>query len=751
MATPPSTSQSLIAEALARGDIDYPTSLTYRAWALFADSRLPPEYDGEAWQGEDTALFLDVSRAWSGLEAATQAALQPFLLRPTEEGSYYHPGAPPAGVAAAAAGTEDEAVECPFPAQGDRPDWRSTPTTHFVVWSCGYGEAGDVDADKRVVAAAVAEEVWDAMVPETGPPKPDSFPSFPLDARIDIYLVKPHLCKRRQDSCAPIPLDEQSTKPVLAAVATAPPCGPGSGGALTSSGYMILDRERVAAAPPVGPWPFRYTFAHEFFHLIENARNLQAQGGTCQGDAPQENVTSWLVEASAEWAAWAYFPDDGPDERAELFRRFQQRPASISLRSLLGLHPYQAFLYPFFVQQEKNESRTAFLDLWKDSGAVRNARQLDDRLDAILPFADHFRDFAVRNVDTTAAELPGDPLPLAERHQAQDPAIPENVKPIILEPAVTLDDAPAEVQRAASMQALTAQYERYTVGDGVRHVKVDLQELVNSGFVQIDVLANVAGTWERRRVPGLVFEFCRDDPGDDIGEFYVILSHHDRRQDLQASGTYRVRTRSTCPSGWSGSIRYLLTQDEHSVEDVVSGTEFDDEHEREEQVWTIVSTTPAGEPPELDQLEFAWRGRYDQLDTWSKSLTDPCLGQTIRTRSESSGVGSATDRLEMRPEDGGRYRPTPLIDVPLPQIVGIRSSSFQNCNGLGGDHTEPLGVRPDQFAGVIIGSPDLAILEPDPNDPIRFHGSSVWCDIQEPRPGGFYRLTATVSWDLRRR
>src|SRR5262249_26880460 len=81
--TLPPTSQQLIADALRGGRIDLPTALRYRAYALFGDGRLPPEFDGDGTTGEDTLLFLEILRRWGQLPADVQADLQAFLVRPT--------------------------------------------------------------------------------------------------------------------------------------------------------------------------------------------------------------------------------------------------------------------------------------------------------------------------------------------------------------------------------------------------------------------------------------------------------------------------------------------------------------------------------------------------------------------------------------------------------------------------------------------------------------------------------------------
>jgi hypothetical protein len=71
------SAQSLIADGFASGRIDYPTSLLYRAYALFGDPRLPAEFAGDGAFGEDNALFAETLYSWPTLPKATQDRLAP--------------------------------------------------------------------------------------------------------------------------------------------------------------------------------------------------------------------------------------------------------------------------------------------------------------------------------------------------------------------------------------------------------------------------------------------------------------------------------------------------------------------------------------------------------------------------------------------------------------------------------------------------------------------------------------------------
>ena len=749
----PPTSIGLIANALAAGTIDYPTSLVYRAYALFGDSRLPPVYDGALRRGEDQGLFLEASGMWGTLTPEMRAALEPFVVRPSDPRSI-HSAPPPGGlVARTAAGITPLAtplaeLKCPYaPGQGS-PDWRATESAHFVVWSCGGGNlALDPDAALRPIVAGVAEEAWNAMTPEAVPPRPDNFAAGPAPQnRIDIYILQGADCHDRQGACAPIETDANGKRP-LAAVIPAAPCDGAGGGALTSSAYMLIDRDSVAA-PTGGPSKFRYVFAHEFFHVLADAMNLEAQGAGCFDPAANASTlaTSWLSEASAEWAAWAFFPNDGPRERTNLFLAFQEyrQPAFVSLLSIDGQRPYEAFLYPFFLQQEKGGARTPFLGMWKASSSARKPEELDDRLDQVLAFAGGFRDFTVRNFNKTVE------LPPSERHyQGQDSAIPANESPNLLQPTVTLENPGTKLGRAASLQPLTAQYEHYLVKDAVRFVRIDAGRLANSGFVDLDALANVRGVWQRRKAERGVLEFCREDAADDIQEFYLVVTNHDRRRGQAVTGSYDVEMRATCPSGWTGTLKYVYTDDEAGAFSDANASYTKDDHVRQEETWTFVGTTPGMPPDSNDTIDAVWTGSFSQneVDTYRPTA---CVGyEPTYTDVANSGSGTGPQQFTVIPSDQNPDQVSlqPMFPT-LNVITVIGSKHTEACNSV--PTTQAFTFTWDDGLSQLSGT--LPLLVADPNDPGHYTGT--FTSIHDVRTGigvDSHVTDAQTTWDIRRR
>jgi hypothetical protein len=88
--TPLPSSQSLIADAVAAGQLDEPTSLLYRAYALFGDPRLPAKYAAAGAFGEDPTLFAEIQDQADRLPPGLREQLAAYLLRPTDPHSPLH-------------------------------------------------------------------------------------------------------------------------------------------------------------------------------------------------------------------------------------------------------------------------------------------------------------------------------------------------------------------------------------------------------------------------------------------------------------------------------------------------------------------------------------------------------------------------------------------------------------------------------------------------------------------------------------
>ncbi len=426
--TPPS-SQSLIKQALANGTIDYPTALLYRVWALYQAPELPEAYDGAGTLGEDTGLFFELSHARESLPQEIETQIAPYLVRPNDPTSIFSQDPGTIALNRNPRAPNPPPIGCALNALG-QPDWRYTESAgnHFVVWSCGGGVGGtDPYAGGRSLVGNLAEEIHDKFEADFVVPLTDDYDAGPEPKdRIDIYILVPNQCRLRGGACVVVPGN------ALAAASPASPCRRrDGGGALTSSAYIIVGAAQLPASGGDSS-DLRYILTHELFHAASFRLNLGAQGGICPGGTPDllpETQRSWLTEASAEWSSFAFYPEDMQERRTILFEHFQkyrgtatQGLQNVSLEEL----PYQAFLYPAFIQEESGQSPETLLDFWISSGGARTREDLDRHLDQTFSFAENFRNFAVRNLNL---DPPGDPI--FPPHSAYDPALTLNVAPFI--------------------------------------------------------------------------------------------------------------------------------------------------------------------------------------------------------------------------------------------------------------------------------------------------------------------------------
>ena len=438
-----------------------------------------------------------------------------------------------------------------------------------MVWSCGGGNpALDPIAGLRTVTSTLVEQVWAAMTPVLATPRPDDYPSTGPEprARLDVYIVKRNRCVMRSGVCVPLPPPNPETgQPPLA---TAYPCAPCEGGGTlphSSSGFMLIPEDRVPAnVPGAGVRPSYGRSSRTRCSISSSTRSdLEAVGNGCGGPlgAGRKEPSAWLVEASAEWASWAFFPNDAPVRRRRQLDRFlTTRDPSVHGLLTLGIRVYQSWVYPFFVQQEDGGAVDRILDLWAFNTEVRTAAGITDLLAARFPFVEHFRDFAVRNVNTD--ELPG--MPIHPLYSDQDPALLPllDVSPEYVNPVRKIANPVDDEQHPVRLAPLAAQYEKFELADdSIRWMKLDTSDVPHS---DLDVLVELPDRVERRRIAGNVFTACRDDAGDDVHTFTAIVSNTDHREGGSIAAAGRLTARKLCPSGWRGEIRLTLTVDQSS-------------------------------------------------------------------------------------------------------------------------------------------------------------------------------------------
>jgi hypothetical protein len=534
----------LIADDLAHGDIDYETSLLYRFYALFTDSRLPARYQNAPSDGEDSGLFAEVQAVLPTLSPAGQAALAPFLARPDDPASAFGPAASPA----ARRLDDGSQNHC-------ETDWLESTGSHFKIHVCA---TGDDAADGSLLSSVlgIAEALWDPMTAGMGAPPGDCFTPAGGnqicpggDGKIDVYLLATNQC---WESPAPFARCWSITG-ASNAIAVAVPAPPKVN--KTSSGFILLSRERAT-----DPDSIRTDFAHEFFHVLQFRHN-QAAMTAATGvviDGRTLYWKSWFVEASATWAEWEYVPATSPEEVHWRFAAdFQPSRASLS-SDRPSAHMYASYIWPFFVEQEKGPS--GVFQAWVAAESAADPDGITAAVDQQLSFQTHFRDFAVRNWNK---DLPGHPIAaLYDDLEASDGSLPPF--PAASPPFATSFELPLTSGAPAKVTtvnvSLAAQYDEITFQPDVRKVMLKFEQLPAS--IDVDLLVEIdGGDWNLVRVAkGEPVFYCRDHEDENVSRIIVITSNHDRTRFTFASGDYEVEGGPSCcaelanVTAWKGHV-----------------------------------------------------------------------------------------------------------------------------------------------------------------------------------------------------
>ena len=550
------SAQENIGKAFDSGKIDYGTFLLYRAYALFGDRRLPREYIGTGSGGEDSLLFheLNVAVEENNLPANMVAQLQPFIVRPADPLSVFNTPAynPPAGQVAGG-------TKAPAAVDGGLPctnGWASQVSngTRYRVWArCSSPEEAVADAGTTYVVTytkRLMDDMFDAMVAHMGYPLPDKDGG---DEAIDIYVV------HAGDSVEHDGSSHEISKGAYA-VASETAVKDGVEAGKGKSALIIMPRNDVGSSF------YRYALIHEFFHVLQNAHNVQVQWRLTDDEKWEEY---WFTEASAEWAsgyferkvAWSLPLDSArPDRHQQQFTDgFQRNTAPIHkpAKSVEGVdvssggRVYQAYVWPLFMEQQSGADSIA--NAWRAMRPLTQGdyKAADNAVDAQLSFETNFRDFALRNLNS---DFGGD-QPLEVRYHQLDNLFPNEKMPV----KIDLGVLPVGTESGFNLPvtSLTTEYFYFETEANVGYVEVDFSKSTPQEDLSVDaVVKKRNGKWQTMRIPtDRKFKLC------DVEKAWVAVSNHNRdlTKDLARDQLFEAMPGAcTCAlyeqitTGWNG-------------------------------------------------------------------------------------------------------------------------------------------------------------------------------------------------------
>lgn len=461
---------------------------------------------------------------------------QPFMVRPDDPTSIFHNQTPvPTAQPRSTSGAKGPAPSTNISGNSEGWGFLESAPGHFKVWARCDPSNTWVDPDTAEAISdtlLLADTVWTPITVLMGTPVPDEGgPRGGGDPAIDIYLVDP------LDESFYAGRHHEITNGAIAVTRPAPPYPHRA-----ASGYISLPRTAVHT---IG---YRSTVIHEIFHVLQFAHNWII---THDGESEY-----WFSEASATWAQvhfdrtittwpprWAGREADyDPLPRYKSFQEYPVYSTSLQTSGPRGsreqLHEYDAFIWPFFMEQQTGGPQ-AIANAWY---AMESATTWDGALDDIniqLPFDVNFHRFAVRNLNRA---FDGQ-NPIGTRYKDLEPLFPDGLAPMgpdgsasVYIPAI--DDPPT--QMTERIESLTADYKAFARAEGEQgHWEFDFSALNPNTNVDIDaVVKKNDGTWELlSSLPhtGLV-TIC------DVSEVYLVISNHstDRNTVVRGNFTYRA-------------------------------------------------------------------------------------------------------------------------------------------------------------------------------------------------------------------
>ena len=348
-----------IDEALTAGDIDEIDALRYQIFAVFGDPRLPEQFrseEGPNWSG--MRFVTRLAERIEDLPPSVRSELEPFLLPPPQEGSWYDLRENAAAQSASGFAQKAAPLFTAIAAVNDKV---------LIQWPTDKPE---LEAGARQLRTELegAGGIWNKLISLMGdPPLSDEGIMEKYnggDRRFDIYLV-------RNDNVV-----TQARFNAGGWTATY-----GIVGAPATPVYVVMNYDKHLKGGSLDAADYRGTLAHEFMHALQFTFDV---AGSRWDDY------FWLMEETAVWAQHYVYRTD---QTEWAFHRSYLAHPEVPLSALGRAHEYGAYLYWLFLTEEHGAHIVR--DVWDQTLNFESVPAAD----AASPgrFKDAFWKFAVAN------------------------------------------------------------------------------------------------------------------------------------------------------------------------------------------------------------------------------------------------------------------------------------------------------------------------------------------------------------------
>jgi hypothetical protein len=508
------SSATLIADALARGEIDSETALIYRVFANFNDPRLPARFQGDDSRALDSELMPEIDTLYAQLSPQARETLQPFFIPPYHSGSWWDLQGQPAQ------GTSPSLMtfRCDDLGNGKQPllrDWNYIDADNGQVriwWQDRYPE----DAPK---ARALAEDVgliWAHLggLMRRFPPSDQGGEESCRGGsdRYDISLVD-------LDNMGETAFFERDILPA----------GPWPS-------FILMKRDVSEEAAQYGLSTrdlMRAALIHELMHAFQRAFAIS-----------DLNEYFWWNEATSIWAIH-YVENLEPSWRTNYEHRFaDQYFQNTNVR--LEIHSYSGYLFPFFIQLYSGQSA------WVGSSYERSETMTDsyENLNGLIGgFQDQWPRFTLANLNK----------PPFDKYQTAD-GLTKRTK-FLDEQVIDLAGGGArDYELNGKVKQLSSHSFHYTITDPKVRSLLFVNPFTAGGTpleptANVRALVKIGGQWkEENWTTKPAVAYCRDLKAERVEELMIVISNSewaDRAHVLSPARPPRLHATNVACRGWT--------------------------------------------------------------------------------------------------------------------------------------------------------------------------------------------------------